>query len=849
MIRPLVLSFLIASATGGVAEEDFDHVATINGLRHGDVKEGRALYALHCASCHGKDGKLSLNPLARRFAVDELKFGTDPYSLWKTISYGNGLMFRWDAVLSPKQRYQIVHHIREEIIKENNPKQFFTPDEAYFIKLPDIAKKDAEEQAANIQKVEVAPGMIDGTAGQNMDYGPFMQHGLAYSEPKNKNAEQIENTSEKALVIDVPGDGVICYDAGRLSVSGVWNGKIADTSKTHHTSYKGGRCLMPGGEVYYKDIDSVGWATGSAKSPEGIDHFQIKGLHLYGRNVVLSYTVAGRDILELPGGKEGSSTLSRSFRIGPGDSHLFCLVGKGDKLPKAKLSREAAGVELVKGEEGGIWISIPSSNKTLNFTLFFSPVHEIQIPEDHKAPNFDSLIKGGPRRWPHEIQTAVAPGENVEGYAADILTVPLANPYGSWMRITALDFFSDGRMAVSTLSGDVWTVSWTKENPNALTWSRFAAGLYEPLGLKIVGDKVHVLGRDRITRLHDLNKDGEADFYENFYEDRAEIGASYHAFKYDLQTDAAGNFYYSQSGYKSPLEGAVVKVSPDGKEMEFIGTDLRNPNGMGAGGPHDWVTITDNPSGRAVYNGFTLATKGAHYGYEKNRTLPMLVLLPARADSSSGGQCWSNEKGWGPLSGSIIHTSYSGCRVFYCFTQKLEPFPNGFAVQWFDLKSGAMRPRVNPIDGQVYVACQKGWDTKAPFDGIVYRLRHTGQPCRMVSGASATSTGIRLEFASDLDPASVKPVNITIARESDDKKAPPAKGMPAAKVELVGKRAVEITIPGIENEVLEKRTTVDKKTGAVSVKVNPAYTINVDLKAADGTLIGQTVFATINALP
>ena len=94
-------------------------------MDYGDQKAGRALYALNCASCHGAKGELALNPLARRFAKDEFKFGNDPYAIWKTISYGNGLMFRWDAALTAKERYQIVHFMREEILKENNPKQYF----------------------------------------------------------------------------------------------------------------------------------------------------------------------------------------------------------------------------------------------------------------------------------------------------------------------------------------------------------------------------------------------------------------------------------------------------------------------------------------------------------------------------------------------------------------------------------------------------------------------------------------------------------------------------------------------------------------------------------------------------
>ena len=94
-----VISFLI-TLNWVIAIESFDHVATIKALDNDDAKKGRELYAVHCSSCHGKDGDLALNPLARRFAKDELKFGSDPYSLWKTISYGNGLMFRWDAVLT-----------------------------------------------------------------------------------------------------------------------------------------------------------------------------------------------------------------------------------------------------------------------------------------------------------------------------------------------------------------------------------------------------------------------------------------------------------------------------------------------------------------------------------------------------------------------------------------------------------------------------------------------------------------------------------------------------------------------------------------------------------------------------
>lgn len=77
-----------------------------------------------------------------------------------------------------------------------------------------------------------------------------------------------------------------------------------------------------------------------------------------------------------------------------------------------------------------------------------------------------------------------------------------------------------------------------------------------PLGLRVIDDKVYVCGRDQITRLHDTNNDGEADYYENF-SSAGETHPSYHGLVFDLQTDVAGNFYYARGGIgmKPELDG------------------------------------------------------------------------------------------------------------------------------------------------------------------------------------------------------------------------------------------------------------------------------------------------------
>ena len=80
-----------------------------------------------------------------------------------------------------------------------------------------------------------------------------------------------------------------------------------------------------------------------------------------------------------------------------------------------------------------------------------------------------------------------------------------------------------------------------------ITWKRFAAGLFEPMGAVVVDGEVLVTCRDRIVRLRDTDANGEADHYESFFPD-TDTTASFHSFAFDLQRDAEGYLYYAKSG-------------------------------------------------------------------------------------------------------------------------------------------------------------------------------------------------------------------------------------------------------------------------------------------------------------
>ncbi|MCG8585252.1 MAG: c-type cytochrome, partial [Pirellulales bacterium] len=451
-----------------LAEDSIDHAAQIRNLGSLDLGKSKQLYTQYCVNCHGKDGNKTVNPLARRFAKDPLRFGADPYAMWKTITYGNGLMFPQAALLSPGERYLVVNYIREQFVKDSNPSQYSKITDDYLAAINARAETDAEELGPAVANVALAPGMIDGKQGQQMDYGPYMCHSVVLGVSSNKNAARFPETTERSLLVKLPGNFVACYDAERLSLSAVWKGDIASTAKTHHTSYKGNSCLKPGGDVVYKNVDDRGWASDPNRVDDEEMPVTFEGHYLHGAQVLLRYKVGDRAVAELPGSLPGdSAVLSRTLRVAPGDTKLHCLAArltdgktkiaadnatlKGrNGLIWASLSGNSDGLEFVDDGNGGLWIQVPANANERVFTVWFGVGKKPDVPAitSSATPDLELLTVGGPRRWPKTIHTSTVLGEPTNGYAADEITIPYANPWGSWMRTTALDFFSDGRAAI-----------------------------------------------------------------------------------------------------------------------------------------------------------------------------------------------------------------------------------------------------------------------------------------------------------------------------------------------------------------------------------------------------------------
>jgi glucose/arabinose dehydrogenase len=731
--------------------------------------------------------------------------------------------------------------------------------------------------------------------GATMDYGPYLASSLI-SPAQSKSAAVAAMgpaLAYKGLTIKVGNGACVCFDTDTLRYAAGWTGGFLNLAKTHMTTPKGDGPPCPGWPLSFTTADGPGWADvkGSLADPRADplaprlgplpkDQAHYRGLYLYDGRVVLAYTVGTTNVLETPRAVMVGDELvfARTIRIDRPDRPLTMVLGNATGHFGAVLAGAPEGVK-VETREGRLIAAIPAFDRAISFTILFGNVDRARLDEAAKSlpatEDLAGLMHGGPPRWMQPVVVSGTLGRPSPGfpYVVDTLTLPFDNPYGAWMRVTAFDFFPDGKSAaLCTWNGDVWVVSGIDDSLKKLVWKRFATGLYEPLGLKIINGVVHVTCRDQITRLHDLNGDGEADFYENFNNDLL-TSHQYHEFKFDLDTDPDGNLCWISCGAWNTTAfardyGQLIRMSPDGQKIDRIARGFRAPNGM-AVGPSGEIVTGDNqghwmpaskinyiPPGKVGgFYGFVSDPRMAKGEFDETRIYgpggvprsfePPLCWVPYSLDTSSGGQAFVTGDKWGPFKGSIVHTSYGKSALFVVLYEIVDGVAQGGVWQMpLRFESGIQRARFNLADGQLYVCGLRGWQSGGSKDGCFQRVRYTGGPVHAPTGLRATDKGIYLTFASKLDPASagdsgnfdVEQWNYrwTADYGSADYsvESPAKKGRDPVSVEsvkLLGDgRTVFLSIP--------------------SIRPVMQMGISYHLKSADGKTVEGAVYNTINRL-
>ncbi len=699
---------------------------------------------------------------------------------------------------------------------------------------------------------------------------------------------------------DKDNPATILFDPELLRVSAAWTGGFV--------KFPRGRGGLEGqigaaGEVKFSTPYLPGWSAGEIGDDPREKHqghlpnevAKYRGLYVHGDQVILSYTVGKTAVLEMPGAeaKDGALILSRTIALGPGPAVTVLLGGPGAEL--LTTVDGASGAKVEKAADGKAVLRLPPRLQATTFRVVFVPGKpgETQRLESSKTPVPDlvALCKGGPAHWGAALETQGKLGTGDGPYLVDEITAPDDNPYNSWLRFGGHDFFPNGDAAVVNISGDVWLVSGLDDKLEKVTWKRIATGLFQPLGCKVVDGKIYVTGRDQITRLHDLNGDGEADYYENFNNDCV-VTENYHEFALDLQTDSAGNFYYGKGSpweptNTSPDQGTMLRVSKDGAKMEIIANGLRAPNGLGMG-PKDFLTCSDNQGHWMPANKINIIKPGGFYGmtpaahkvlhfkaadgtefdanpsseearrefktnFWGNAQTPIptagfdqpLVWMPQNVDNSPGGEVWVSGGKWGPWEGRMLHLSYGHCLLYGVTMETVDGVAQGAVVKFpFKFPSGIMRGKFHPKDGQLYVTGLNVWQSDAAKFGCFSRVRYTGAPVTMPVELRALKDGVALQFTNPLDAASATDVqNYDLTRWNYQWTG--NYGSPDFKVSDGTK--------GKDTMTVEKAAlSPDKKTLTLTLAdMQPAMTLRLKFKiqSADGKPVEQEIHSTIHRVP
>ncbi len=749
----------------------------------------------------------------------------------------------------------------------------------------------------------MAQGQRKAKAGLLQEDFPFQGACISANFPSN-------NVAMKGLAIRVAPSDIanVLFDTDLLRMAAGWTGGYVST---RGVAFDGGHGSHPGivGDQKFGTRQTPGWANAKGEfidpraepfGPLPEDWSRWDGLYVHGVNVVLSYTVLGTKIYEQPGmfGLGSEIAFTRTFQTKKARANLIALLAEvegatvraeantltftaGTNVTCIALPHAPKGVTLEVAEHSRALLKIAKGTSATAFTVFIwrgEAANQSKITGFLvEKPAMAAFKKGGPARWPETVATqgALNTSTTPDGaYVTDSITAPTDNPWKRRVRFAGLDFFSDGkRAALCTHDGDIWIVSGIEDKLENLQWRRFASGQYETLGLVIVDDVIYTSGRDQITRYHDLNQDGEADYYENF-NNQIMSTRGFHEFVFDLQTDQKGNFYFAKANpvnsggggfgnQKASLgngtvcshSGSLFKVSKDGRKFEIYARGFRAPNGIGVSAAGQ-VTTSDNEGTWVPTTPLNwIGAPGQFCGVINNLTsrqtadafVPPLCWLAKSYDNSGGGQIWVTSDKWGPYPGELLHESYGQSSLFLVLEQKLPDGRMQGGVVKFPLRftSSVMRAKFHKQDGQLYICGLSEWQSNAGKITGFDRVRFTGKPVYSVKELRADRNGVHLTFTQPLDPTTASDVqNFNGKRWNYDRAE--HYGSPEFSVEDPKKKGRDtLDITGTKLSPDGKTLTVE----VADLKPVMQQTLKFNLKAADGTPISQEVMHTIHALP
>jgi glucose/arabinose dehydrogenase len=428
--------------------------------------------------------------------------------------------------------------------------------------------------------------------------------------------------------------------------------------------------------------------------------------------------------------------------------------------------------------------------------------------------------------------------------------------------VGGMDWLPNGDLAVCTWPGEVYIIRNAQGPAGKATYQRFARGLHEPLGLKVINGDIFVAQKSELTRLVDTDGDGEADLYETINAGWGYTG-NYHAYAFGPELDRDGNFFVFLCGQRArwdvPFAGWSVKISPDGLRTEGFSSGLRVPNGVGTFGPDLDLFITDNQGNWVGACKLNHIQPGRFYGFPSGYPAPAehyknppgfappAVWFPRNLSPSTSGFTTIEDDRFGPFRGQMIVGDFQNSVLMRVALEKVNgewqgavwPFAKGFL--------GAVNRLSMGPDGKLYVGgCKRTWSTGSPMEYSLERVVFTGRTPFEIQNAAATSDGFELIFTEAVERESaLDPENYFVSQFTYKYHA--AYGSPEIDHDGKENSATEIAVTGVtvSEDCRRVRLTLDG--------LRPGYVTQIralDVESESGAELRHPVlYYTLNQIP
>lgn len=792
------IEYMLSSSDLPKSEKSIDHHTLISGWDNKSFKSGSRIYSANCINCHGNPEIEGSIPLSTKFWSQPLKAGSDPFSMYETITRGFGSMPP-QVTLTPREKYDVIHYIQEEFLRNHNEDEHFLSSSTYLSSLPKGRSLGPETKPYHPwSDMDYGNFFINTYELVDEETGPERYHSPGPSPFPDEDYSK-NNFAYKGIAMRLDaGDGGITagkawtiFDHDLMRIAGGWSGDgfidwNAILLNDRHETYP--RTV---GKLHFETPVGPAWAnpkTGSFEDPrftardgrqfgplpkEWADY---KGLYHHENSIVVSYNIGNANILEKNGIEMSDSNIvfTRNLNISPSKTVL--------KTRIAPLSAQVAvkGRGTTHNHEDGFHILELEANNALNVKIFIANSEcenfEQLVEQSEKPEDLKLYTTGGKSHYPEVITSPITKGNDNGPFAIDVLTPPFKNPWNARMKLSGIDFMKDSNIAVACATdGDVWKIKGLTDGSENLSWQRIGSGLFQPLGIKVLNEEIYVTCRDQLVRLQDLNGDGETDYYESFNHDH-QVTDHFHEFAMGLQTDEQGNFYYAKSGRHArealiPQHGTLMKVNADGSDSKIVATGFRAANGVCIN-PDGSFIVTDqqgywNPMNRINWVEVDREAKfyGNMWGYDpppdssRNAMEQPLIWVDMEFDRSPSELLWADSEKWGKLDKQLLSFSYGYGKIQLVLQEEVNGQRQGGVIDLPGIKflTGVMRGRFNEGDGNLYACGMSAWGTsQLMWGGGLYRVRATDKKLSVPIDLKAKESGIELSFAHELDVASAE---------------------------------------------------------------------------------------------